>query len=170
MFFFSLSFLFFKILNRHLLFSYSILHQVGFRGKLSIFLFSTTIQTFLLSHLMPDQSSGTKGGEMAAIDSTFIAVFQLFKCLNVPNSKVISAYQPGYCYHLGFAVKSIFTARCWWAIVPSPCKPPSSLSPFVSLFSVHKYNPLNLKSFPAQVNECNYKPMVSEPQEHMNKA
>lgn len=47
---------------------------------------------------------------------------------------------------------------------------PTSPPPFVSLFNIHKCNPLNLKSFPAQVNECNHKPMVAKPQEHMNKS
>lgn len=47
---------------------------------------------------------------------------------------------------------------------------PSLFPLFVSLFNIHKCNPLNLKSFPAHVNECNHKSMVEKPQEHMNKS
>lgn len=43
-------------------------------------------------------------------------------------------------------------------------------TPFVSLFNIHKCNPVNLKSFPAHANECNHKSMVAKPQEHLNKS
>lgn len=40
----------------------------------------------------------------------------------------------------------------------------------LSLFNIHKCNPLNLKSFPAHINEGNHNSMVAKPQECMNKS
>lgn len=95
-----------------------------------------------------------------------------FTSLNNANSKVISNYYLAIAISLVccevYFHKAAFVNRC--SIFPFP---PASLfffPPFVSLFNIHKCNPLNLKSFPAHVNECNHKSMVAKPQEHMNKS
>lgn len=87
-------------------------------------------------------------------------------------------YPTARCYRLINLATAISLICCevyfYSKVLASHCvfspRPPNSLSPFVSLFSVHKCNPLNLKSFPARVNECNYKPTVPKPREHMNKS
>lgn len=85
--------------------------------------------------------------------------------LNVANSKVISTHQPDCCHEV-YLHKAVLVSHC--AIFP--LQPAAPFSTFVFLFSIHKWNSLNLKLFRAQVNDCNHKPMVAKPREHMNKS
>lgn len=85
--------------------------------------------------------------------------------IHVANSKVISTHQPGCCREV-YLHKAVLVSHC----AVFPLQPAAPFSAFVFLFNIHKCNPLNLKLFPARVNECNHKPMVAKPLEHINKS
>lgn len=112
-------------------------------------------------HLMQDQSAGDKGqgnGRYAQLLIKFMLACQLFTCLNMPNSKVISTYQPGYCYQFALLWSLFSQGR-----ISEPLyyfSPPPHLPFFfhLSLYSIftninHRiWNHFQLKSMNATIN------------------